>query len=132
MQLHQHALRSEVGRTGIADDEVAQHRRFGSDALDRVGRRQIVGRELVFDDIARDPLARKPQRDDRDGKKYKDRKRDHPALLAPPWTGPWGRREAALRFGERCGLGQLGLGVLVDPGHSLRPLRERLPKGNAA
>ena len=130
MQLHQHALRSEVGRTGIADDEFGQHRRFGSDALDRIGRRQIIGCELVFDDIARDPLARKPQRDDRDGKKDKNREGHHPALLPPPRA--WGRREAALRFGERCGLGQLGLGVLVDPGHSLRPLRERLPKGNAA
>ena len=133
-QLHQHPLRSEVGRFRVADDEVGQHRRFGSDAFDRVGCGQIVGREPIFDDIARDPLAREPQGNDRDREKEEHRRWDHPALLAPPWAWvrAWVRRKALLRFGERCGLGQLGLGVLVDPGHSLRPLRERLPKGNAA
>ena len=129
-QLHQHPLRREIGRARVADDEVGQHRRFRPDAFDLVGRGQIVGRELVFDEIARNPLARKPQGDDRDREQDENREGDHPALLAPSWM--WVRRKTLLRFGERCGLGQLGLGVLVDPGHSLRPLRERLPKGNAA
>ena len=123
-----HALRREVGRARIAHDQIGQHRGLGPDAFDLVRRRKIERGKLVFDDIARDSLPREPQGKNRYRQEDENRERHHPALLAPSRPGATGRHAII----GRNGVGRLGLGVALDPGHRLRPLRERLAKGNAA